>query len=118
MSTFTGKLTKTGTAESSKSLVSALAWGEGWHDWHHMYPYDSAAAECHWLRQFNPTYALLDLCAALGLVHHRKRAVAAWQRRVRSTGHDGAVPKSANTWQYKVLGGGRIKHDPDAGGHC
>lgn len=66
-------------------LVSLVAWGEGWHDWHHMFPYDAAAAECHWLVQFNPTYAFLDMCAAVGLVRHRKRALSAWQRKRDST---------------------------------
>ena len=63
------------------SVASILAWGEGWHDWHHLYPYDSTAAEKHWLIQFNPTSVFLDLCELVGLVHSRKRALRAWQRR-------------------------------------
>ena len=62
-------------------VVSLLAWGEGWHDWHHLFPYDSAAAERHWLIQFNPTYAFLDACELLRLVSGRKRALHAWNRK-------------------------------------
>jgi stearoyl-CoA desaturase (delta-9 desaturase) len=70
-------------------LVSLLAWGEGWHDWHHLFPYDSAAAEKHWLVQFNPTYAFLDLCALFGLVSGRKRALNAWHRKKGEDAKDG-----------------------------
>lgn len=65
------------------TLVSLVAWGEGWHDWHHAYPYDYAAAEKHWLKQYNPTACLLDGLALCGHVRGRKRALGAWERRRR-----------------------------------
>ena len=36
-------------------FVSYCAIGEGWHNWHHKYPYDYAASEHGWTSQFNPT---------------------------------------------------------------
>lgn len=55
-------------------LVSAGALGEGWHNWHHVYPYDYAASELGISRQLNPTKAWIDLFARLGWVTERKRA--------------------------------------------
>jgi len=61
-------------------LVSILSVGEGWHNWHHKYPFDYAASEYGVLRQFNPTMMLIDFGAALGLVTERKRATGMWER--------------------------------------
>ena len=55
------------------AFVSLIAWGEGWHDWHHKYPHDYAAAAKPWWMQVNPTLALLDALAALRLVSVTKR---------------------------------------------
>lgn len=59
-------------------IVSLLAVGEGWHNWHHKYPYDYAASEFGVTSQFNPTKMFIDACAALGMVTNRKRATKAW----------------------------------------
>lgn len=61
-------------------LVSLAAIGEGWHNWHHKYPFDYAASEFGVDRQFNPTKLFIDTCAALGLVYNRKRATGPWMR--------------------------------------
>jgi len=61
-------------------FVSLAAIGEGWHNWHHKYPYDYAASEFGVASQFNPTKLFIDGCAALGLVTNRKRATGAWNR--------------------------------------
>lgn len=53
-------------------LVSIFALGEGWHNYHHAYPYDYSANEYGWW-QWNPTTLFLDICAALGLVWDRRR---------------------------------------------
>eukprot|EP00668_Euglena_longa_P021372 GGOE01026608.1.p1 GENE.GGOE01026608.1~~GGOE01026608.1.p1 ORF type:complete len:1020 (+),score=210.66 GGOE01026608.1:409-3060(+) len=72
---------------SESLMVSLWAIGEGWHNWHHAYPYDYAASELGVSSQFNPTKLLLDMAAAVGLVWKRKRATAVWkatqERRVR-----------------------------------
>lgn len=61
-------------------FVSFMAIGEGWHNWHHKYPYDYATSEFGVTSQFNPTKLFIDILAALGLVWNRKRATAAWSR--------------------------------------
>merc|ERR1712014_435794 len=55
--------------------------GEGWHNWHHAFDYDYAAAEMGTLSQFNPTKVFIDTMALVGLVWDRKRAVPVWERR-------------------------------------
>ena len=49
-------------------VVSIFAAGEGWHNYHHAYPFDYSASEYGFQR--NPTTGFLDACAALGLVAH------------------------------------------------
>lgn len=58
--------------------VSIGALGEGWHNWHHKYPFDYAASEYGASRQYNPTKMLIDTFAWMGLVSNRKRATGAW----------------------------------------
>ena len=66
---------------SENFIVSIFALGEGWHNWHHKYPFDYAASEYGVLIQFNTTKLLIDSWARLGLVHNRKRALKMWERR-------------------------------------
>jgi stearoyl-CoA desaturase (delta-9 desaturase) len=61
-------------------FVSWFAIGEGWHNWHHKYPYDYACSEFGVSVQYNPSKLLIDFFAALGLVWGRKRATTAWAR--------------------------------------
>jgi len=63
---------------AENGFVALLAAGEGWHNWHHAYPYDYAASELGPDKQYNPTKVVLDVCAYLGLVTNRKRALNAW----------------------------------------
>lgn len=62
-------------------LVSIVAVGEGWHNWHHLYPNDYAASELGVSSQFNPTKMIIDAAAALGMVTDRKRALGQWEKR-------------------------------------
>jgi len=59
--------------------VACWALGEGWHNWHHKYPYDYATSEYGVLRNFNPTKLFIDAFAYLGLVWDRRRALGAWE---------------------------------------
>jgi len=59
-------------------FVSLCSVGEGWHNWHHKYPYDYAASEFGISSQFNPSKLFIDIAASLGLVWDRKRATSAW----------------------------------------
>jgi len=61
-------------------FVSLVAVGEGWHNWHHKYPYDYAASEFGVMSQFNPTKLFIDVACALGLASNRKRATTSWER--------------------------------------
>mmetsp|Transcript_22390 Transcript_22390/g.52566 ORF Transcript_22390/g.52566 Transcript_22390/m.52566 type:complete len:330 (+) Transcript_22390:55-1044(+) len=61
-------------------MVSFFAIGEGWHNWHHKYPFDYAASEFGVSEQFNPTKLCIDFWCAIGLASDRKRALGAWAR--------------------------------------
>ncbi|XP_063836896.1 stearoyl-CoA desaturase-like [Ostrinia nubilalis] len=51
-------------------FVSLLSLGEGWHNYHHAYPWDYKAAEIG--MPLNPTASLIRLCASLGLAYDLK----------------------------------------------
>jgi len=55
-------------------LVAVLSGGEGYHNWHHVYPFDYAASEFGFLKDWNPTKLVIDLAASVGLVDNRRRA--------------------------------------------
>lgn len=80
-------------------FVSLCSVGEGWHNWHHKYPYDYAASEFGVSSQFNPSKLFIDLMAQLGLVWDRKRASSAWAmgraRRDRDAANGVPLPKPA-----------------------
>mmetsp|Transcript_25061 Transcript_25061/g.81003 ORF Transcript_25061/g.81003 Transcript_25061/m.81003 type:complete len:341 (-) Transcript_25061:189-1211(-) len=65
---------------AENAFVSWCAAGEGWHNWHHRFPYDYAASEFGISSQFNITKLFIDSCAALGLVWDLKRANSTWER--------------------------------------
>jgi len=53
-------------------LVSILAVGEGWHNYHHTYPFDYSCAEKDFIKEYNPSTLLIDMFAFFGLVKNRK----------------------------------------------
>jgi stearoyl-CoA desaturase (delta-9 desaturase) len=61
-------------------IVSFFALGEGWHNWHHKYPFDYAASEYGIDRQYNPTKLFIDTWVILGLASECKRATGAWTK--------------------------------------
>ncbi|KAM6184161.1 acyl-CoA desaturase 1-like isoform 3-T3 [Erethizon dorsatum] len=66
-------------------LVSLGAMGEGFHNYHHSFPYDYSASEYHW--HINFTTFFIDCMAALGLAYDQKRASkAAVMAKVKRTG--------------------------------
>jgi len=82
-------------------LTSLVAVGEGWHSYHHKYPWDYAASEFGVHRQWNPSKLLIDLSVILGQAHHLKRAsdlaaaVAAKREKASSgvVGHEGGFER-------------------------
>jgi len=88
-------------------IVSWCAVGEGWHNWHHKYPFDYAASEFGVSSQFNPSKLVIDFLAATGLVWGRKRGTAAWslgrERRERDLANGVPLPKAPpRPWEVKV----------------
>jgi len=90
----------TGIGPRVSLLVSILALGEGWHDYHHLFPWDYAAAELDAWDQWNPTKAFIDLFASLGFCDGRRRCSTSMQllRRAQLMGD------SCHTMDYKVVG--------------
>lgn len=48
------------------------AWGEGWHNFHHVFPWDYKAAELGNYR-LNAATAFIDFCAKMGWAYDLKR---------------------------------------------
>jgi stearoyl-CoA desaturase (delta-9 desaturase) len=61
-------------------LVACLSLGEGWHNWHHKFPFDYATSEYGIFTQYNPSKLLIDFMALIGQVSSRKRATDVWER--------------------------------------
>lgn len=58
---------------SESWITSLLAIGEGWHNYHHRYPYDYATSEFGIFQQWNPTKLFIDCMWYLGLAYDLKR---------------------------------------------
>ena len=54
--------------------TSILALGEGWHNYHHTYPYDYATSEYGFFENYNPTKLFIELSELFGLAYDLKRA--------------------------------------------
>ncbi|KAK2093702.1 hypothetical protein P7K49_027440 [Saguinus oedipus] len=66
-------------------LVSLEAVGEGFHNYHHSFPYDYSASEYRW--HINVTTFFIDCMAALGLAYDQKKvSKAAILARIKRTG--------------------------------
>jgi len=80
-------------------VVAFLTSGEGWHNYHHVFPYDYKAAE---LGQYsmNMTTAAIDFFALIGLAYDLKTVPKhIVQNRVRRTG-DGSHPYALEDNQH------------------
>lgn len=91
---------------SENPFVSFCSVGEGWHNWHHKYPFDYAASEFGISSQFNPSKLFIDVLAAVGLTWGRKRGNAAWAlgraRRIRDRENGIPLPKpDPRPWELK-----------------
>jgi len=73
--------------------VSIAAIGEGWHNWHHAFPFDYAASEFGVLMQFNPTKLFIDTCVKCGLAWETKRATSMWTLRKKKFEEGGTSAK-------------------------
>jgi stearoyl-CoA desaturase (delta-9 desaturase) len=68
---------------TENAFVSVVAIGEGWHNWHHKYPFDYAASEFGWDKQRNWTKVFLDMMGVMGLATDFKRATYVWEKQKR-----------------------------------
>ncbi|XP_020011186.2 acyl-CoA desaturase 1-like [Castor canadensis] len=71
-------------------MVSIVSLGEGFHNYHHSFPYDYSASEYRW--SLNVTTFFIDCMAAIGLAYDRKK-----------------VSKAAVLARIKKAGGGSYK---------
>lgn len=60
--------------------------GGGYHNYHHIFPYDYQSSEHGWEQAFNPTTLFIDFFARIGWVSDRKRVsdVVIKNRKVRT----------------------------------
>lgn len=66
---------------SDNRFVAIAAIGEGWHNYHHAFPYDYGTSE--WGPRINMTTICIDFWASLGLVYDRKQVSQEAIERVR-----------------------------------
>jgi stearoyl-CoA desaturase (delta-9 desaturase) len=62
-------------------FVSYLAGGEGWHNWHHKYPFDYAASELGASSRYNLTKIFIDTMIWCKLASEPKSALSAWKKK-------------------------------------
>eukprot|EP01061_Rhynchopus_euleeides_P009331 TRINITY_DN1848_c0_g1_i1.p1 TRINITY_DN1848_c0_g1~~TRINITY_DN1848_c0_g1_i1.p1 ORF type:complete len:609 (+),score=259.78 TRINITY_DN1848_c0_g1_i1:71-1897(+) len=55
-------------------FTTVVAVGEGYHNWHHTYPWDYSASEFGCFHCFNPTTAWIDALTLVGQAYGRRRA--------------------------------------------
>lgn len=72
---------------TQNAVVSFLALGEGWHNYHHSFPWDYKSAELG-NNQLNFTTWFIDTCALFGLAYNLKTAKSSIvdSKRSRKTG--------------------------------
>lgn len=64
-------------SSKQNGFTSIVAVGEGWHNYHHTYPYDYRASEFNSLKEWNPTTLVLNGLSLLGLVWNMKVGIPA-----------------------------------------
>ncbi|KAJ6216726.1 hypothetical protein RDWZM_007883 [Blomia tropicalis] len=85
-------------------FVTYLAMGEGYHNYHHAFPWDYSASEHGWKDCFNLGTAFIDAGGALGLVWDRKvvdRKII--ESRIERTGDRSIIPSSMSPKNRKPL---------------
>ena len=85
-----------------EASIRNMLFGEGFHNYHHTFPWDYSASELGPYDVFNPATLVIDLYAKLGLAWDLKRpspeAVAA---RCKATGEAGFAYKRGDAfWEY------------------
>ena len=73
--TFGKKLYNAAIYPSENMLVAYLSIGEGYHNFHHVYPYDYSNSEFGWTTNFNLNTAFIDLAHYLNLAWDKKKVI-------------------------------------------
>lgn len=72
---------------TENSVVACLALGEGWHNFHHVFPYDYRAAEFGGIFKNNATTSIIEFCSKFGLTYDLRAASPALiEKRILRTG--------------------------------
>lgn len=83
---------------AENSIVAKLAMGEGWHNYHHTFPWDYKTSELGTYSS-NWTTLFLDACAKLGLAYDMKTVSEEMiQKRVVRTGDGSHVEHHSWGW--------------------
>lgn len=83
---------------SQNSVVAYLSLGEGWHNYHHVFPWDYRTAEFGGLINYNITSLTIDLCSKVGLAYDLRTVTPEMiDRRINRTGDPSYVPIYAKT---------------------
>lgn len=86
------------------SFVTYCTNGEGYHNYHHVFPYDYSASELGWKYNFNLSTFFIDLCAKVGLAYDLRRVPAALvANRVQRTGDKELHHKVATRAKTELL---------------
>lgn len=103
--------TASGIGPRVSFITTVFALGEGWHDYHHLFPWDYAASELNGWDQWNPTKVFIDACTAVGIVTGRRRCSTdlqeARRRQMLQKGADLSIPgggKAATACNFKIEG--------------
>lgn len=72
-------------------VVSFFALGEGWHNYHHVFPWDYKASEFGFSGRFNGAAGFIDLMAWLGLAYDLKSPSAETIEKYRANKGDGTT---------------------------
>ncbi|KAJ6223378.1 hypothetical protein RDWZM_001923 [Blomia tropicalis] len=69
------------------SFVRYCSYGEGYHNYHHVFPYDYSASELDWRDNFNFSTLFIDSFAMIGWAHDRRKvAPSNIMKRIERTG--------------------------------
>lgn len=83
--------------------VQFLALGEGYHNYHHVFPYDYSASEMTWTYDFNFSTCFIDLCAWLGLAWNLKKVdKKTIMKRIKRTGDQTMVEVYHQQHRYSL----------------
>ncbi|KAG7168555.1 stearoyl-CoA desaturase 5-like [Homarus americanus] len=80
---------------SQNPVVAYLALGEGWHNYHHVFPWDYRTAELGGLVDYNITSLVIGFCSKIGLAYDLKTVTPEMiEKRANRTG-DGSYVENA-----------------------